>query len=320
MEPRFGQSFSHVRVHADATAAASAAAIGAAAYTIGDDIVLGGSLPPPQTKAHTQLLAHELTHVVQQGPSAAAAEPKIEASVNQRAEREAAITAESVSAGRAAPPLSARGSGPVVQCSLLGGIAGAGLGMLGGAALGFLAGGPVGAIIGGVLGGVAGLAVGDAVSAPERPLSAPERTEAELVFGRSLNMDAVRLTEAPLMGIGNIARTPFGTIYFPPGSFRLPTADFIPWLIHELAHVWQHQHGLSVFEKLFWALHGASAYEYGGETALREATRTGKRFTNFNTEQQADICRDYYVRLKAGQDVSAWLPFIQQVRGARATR
>ena len=94
----------------------------------------------------------------------------------------------------------------------------------------------------------------------------------------------------------------------------------MPWLIHELTHVWQHQHGISVFEKLFWALHGASAYDYGGESALRQATAQGKRFIDFNTEQQADILKDYYIKKKGGQDVSAYEPFVAQVQGAPRPR
>jgi len=58
--------FSGVRVHADARAAASARAVGAQAYTVGRDIVLDPAHYQPGTLAGRQLLAHELTHVVQQ--------------------------------------------------------------------------------------------------------------------------------------------------------------------------------------------------------------------------------------------------------------
>ena len=43
-EPRFGQDFSRVRVHADAQAAESAAAVAAKAYTVGADLVFGAAL------------------------------------------------------------------------------------------------------------------------------------------------------------------------------------------------------------------------------------------------------------------------------------
>lgn len=66
MQNRMGADFSDVRVHDDAAARASAAEIGARAYTSGNHIVLGAG----GTDKHT--LAHELTHVIQQrqGPVA----------------------------------------------------------------------------------------------------------------------------------------------------------------------------------------------------------------------------------------------------------
>jgi uncharacterized protein DUF4157 len=66
MEPRFGQDFSDVRVHADTKAAESAEDLQANAYTVGRHVVIGGEQPPPETTAGRKLLAHELAHVVQQ--------------------------------------------------------------------------------------------------------------------------------------------------------------------------------------------------------------------------------------------------------------
>jgi Domain of unknown function (DUF4157)/Novel toxin 16 len=66
-EPRFGADFSRVRIHADSSADAAARAVGAHAYTLGSDIVFRGDHYHPHTFAGRQLLAHELTHVVQQG-------------------------------------------------------------------------------------------------------------------------------------------------------------------------------------------------------------------------------------------------------------
>lgn len=67
MEPRFGQDFGHVRVHTDATAAHSAQAVSALAYTAGSDVVFGAGQYQPGTDAGRRLIAHELAHVVQQG-------------------------------------------------------------------------------------------------------------------------------------------------------------------------------------------------------------------------------------------------------------
>jgi len=66
MEPRFGHSFSDVRIHADSRAADSAALVHARAYTLGRNIVFGAREFAPATDDGRRLLAHELTHVIQQ--------------------------------------------------------------------------------------------------------------------------------------------------------------------------------------------------------------------------------------------------------------
>lgn len=69
-EPRFGVDFSGVRVHKGAQAAEAARAINARAYTTGNDIVFAAGEYAPGTTEGKHLLAHELTHVVQQGGAA----------------------------------------------------------------------------------------------------------------------------------------------------------------------------------------------------------------------------------------------------------
>ena len=66
MEQRFGHDFSRVRVHSDAASEISARQVNAHAYTSGYDIVFGAGRFAPATLAGRRLLAHELTHVVQQ--------------------------------------------------------------------------------------------------------------------------------------------------------------------------------------------------------------------------------------------------------------
>ncbi|HVZ39420.1 MAG TPA: DUF4157 domain-containing protein [Candidatus Kapabacteria bacterium] len=70
MEPRFGRDLAHVRVHADARAAQSADAVNARAYTVGSDIVFARGEYAPAEPGGQRLLAHELTHVFQQGEAA----------------------------------------------------------------------------------------------------------------------------------------------------------------------------------------------------------------------------------------------------------
>ncbi|MGM9491720.1 eCIS core domain-containing protein [Ideonella sp. YS5] len=67
MEPRFGHDFGDVRVHVDAQAARSARSVDALAYTVDHHVVFGHGAYDPGSEAGQRLLAHELTHVVQQG-------------------------------------------------------------------------------------------------------------------------------------------------------------------------------------------------------------------------------------------------------------
>jgi hypothetical protein len=70
MEGAFGQDFSGVRVHTDAESDSLNKSIGARAFTTGSDIFFGKGEYQPDSQAGQQLMAHELTHVVQQGASA----------------------------------------------------------------------------------------------------------------------------------------------------------------------------------------------------------------------------------------------------------
>ncbi len=65
-EPRFGRDFSNVRVHTNHRSARIAQSINAQAFTFGRDVVFGAGQYSPSTISGRRLLAHELTHVVQQ--------------------------------------------------------------------------------------------------------------------------------------------------------------------------------------------------------------------------------------------------------------
>jgi len=65
-EARFGRSLGEVRIHTDAAASESARVLGAAAFTVGEHIFFGLHQFQPGTEAGERLLAHELTHAVQQ--------------------------------------------------------------------------------------------------------------------------------------------------------------------------------------------------------------------------------------------------------------
>ncbi len=66
MEARFGQDFSHVRTHTGTQASASARVVHARAYTVGQHMVFANGAYAPSSRAGRALLAHELTHTIQQ--------------------------------------------------------------------------------------------------------------------------------------------------------------------------------------------------------------------------------------------------------------
>jgi len=123
MEHRFGHNFSQVRLHTGSAAEQSARDVNAHAYTVGNNVVFGSGQFAPGVHEGRRLIAHELTHVVQQGNG-------ISAKMIQR----------SWDWGRA-------GAG-----ALIGGV--------GGAVVGGLIGGPVGAAVGAGVGGIAGGLIG----------------------------------------------------------------------------------------------------------------------------------------------------------------
>jgi len=94
MESRFGHDFSQVRVHSDTKASESAQEVNALAYTVGKDVVFGAGRYAPGTVAGRRLLAHELTHVVQQQRGSSGSE----------AEEFADVAAERIICGEAVPP------------------------------------------------------------------------------------------------------------------------------------------------------------------------------------------------------------------------
>ncbi|MFE2382134.1 eCIS core domain-containing protein [Streptomyces misionensis] len=121
METRLGADFSDVRVHTDRAAHESAAAVAAEAYTSGSHIVFRRGRYDTASDAGREVLAHELTHVVQQrrGPVAgsdtgaglALSDP------SDRFEREAErVAAGALPGAAAAPPAGRPGAGlPVAR-------------------------------------------------------------------------------------------------------------------------------------------------------------------------------------------------------------
>lgn len=92
MEPRFGANFGNVRVHTGDSAAQQSASLNARAFTVGDHIFFGKEKYQPQSPSGRELIAHELTHTIQQG---AAVQRSVDAPVTQsdqpQVQRKAAV-------------------------------------------------------------------------------------------------------------------------------------------------------------------------------------------------------------------------------------
>lgn len=118
MEARFGADLSMVRVHTDGAAAESAEALRADAYTRGREIYFGAGKYAPKSADGQQLLAHELTHVIQQGGHTDAATQAFPEAVSQpgdAAEREADSVSQALASAQPAPKIAAVTSPSVVH-------------------------------------------------------------------------------------------------------------------------------------------------------------------------------------------------------------
>jgi hypothetical protein len=117
MESRFGHDFGDVRVHTDGAAHESAKSVNAQAYTVGSNVVFQRDKYDPASDSGKHMLAHELTHVVQQrsGPvdgTESGGGVKV-SDPSDRFEREAVANADRLMSTPA--PVSALSSGPAVQ-------------------------------------------------------------------------------------------------------------------------------------------------------------------------------------------------------------
>ncbi len=105
-ESRLGHDFGAVRVHAGGAAGAAADAMHARAFTLGRDVVFAAGEHDPRSASGRRLLAHELTHVVQQGhPAGAASAPVV-----QRDDKRAADSKNDVYKGDETGPLAMPGT------------------------------------------------------------------------------------------------------------------------------------------------------------------------------------------------------------------
>jgi outer membrane protein OmpA-like peptidoglycan-associated protein len=116
MESRFGHNFSQVRVHTSAKAAESAQSVNASAYTVKRDIVFGAEQYAPEKTEGRKLLAHELTHFVQQRNAELHPGSSVLNTAKTSDERPAKLKASSIESTTAfVSPMQRKGQGEMLQ-------------------------------------------------------------------------------------------------------------------------------------------------------------------------------------------------------------
>lgn len=136
----------------------------------------------------------------------------------------------------------------------------------------------------------------------------------------ALRFGDVRVAEGGLLDLvfkvnGNLAFATWHTINLPRSGSHTRTNR--PIVIHELTHVYQYERLGSRYlgEAIYMLIKTRrDCYNYGGVEGLQSACAVGKRFGDFNREQQAKIAQDYFVLREKGSDVTAYEPFMAQVR------
>ncbi len=125
--------------------------------------------------------------------------------------------------------------------------------------------------------------------APERRLIPPERALLSSVYRDAIDLERVRI-RAPVHGLLGISRRAFvieNTLYLPPEFLPLTPAV----LVHELCHVWQHQHGGHGY--IADSLH---AQLLGDGYRLAKGLAEGKAWHELNCEQQATLIEEGFVQ------------------------
>jgi hypothetical protein len=150
-----------------------------------------------------------------------------------------------------------------------------------------------------------------------RGLTPAETAIAREVFGDSLDVSNLVVTDDGFLtevDPTNAKALP-GLITFPAGTLSGNTDSprFRQWLVHELTHEWQYQHGASLVDTAVAAYN--ADYDYGGPAGLAEANLAGRGLLSFNFEEQADIVADYYALPDNDPAAVHYQPYIDFVRG-----
>ena len=159
------------------------------------------------------------------------------------------------------------------------------------------------------------------------PLTAAEQTAVQGLFGsHNLRYQDVRIAEGGILNLifrynGQLAFATWYTVHLPRVRDERGTAvssrSNLPLLIHEITHIFQYHHVGSRYlgEAIYYLITThRNCYQYGGSAGLRSSWQQCKRFRQFNREQQAQIIQDYYIKSRTHQDISAYLPYLAQLR------
>lgn len=159
------------------------------------------------------------------------------------------------------------------------------------------------------------------IFARSTPLTSAEISIISSVLGAdSLRFGDVRVVEGGIFDWifklnGNLAFATWHSINLPRTGRH--TRQNLPIVVHELTHVFQYENVGSRYlgEAIYMLIKTKrDCYNYGGRVGLQDACMLGKRYADFNREQQATITQDFYDLKTQGKDVTAYEPFITQVR------
>ena len=273
MEPRFGHNFSQVRVHANAQAAESAQAVNALAFTVGQDVVFNAGMYRPDTAVGRQLLAHELTHTIQQASVGSALGTPGLAMMHAESQPEREADAAASNVGMGWRPMISRQSltSPAIQRETF---------------------------------RTPSVSVRSPVFeetvtqltefAQGRALTADERALASGVFGRSLDYTRVRLIPTDVLEYRTIANS-----IRIPHDFTIADEYMAQTFIHELTHVWQYQHAGTSYLSISLGTQIAASVGRGGRNyAYDYQIAPDQSFFDFTPEQQASIVESYFMMLR----------------------
>ena len=156
------------------------------------------------------------------------------------------------------------------------------------------------------------------------PLTEAEVTAASSVLGPdAIDFGAVRVADGRILSLifkinGGRAFTTFRTINIRTTGPK--SRERVDIMVHELVHVYQFERVGSVYiPKALWA-QWTSGYRYGGTPQLIRDRQEGKRFRDYNFEQQGQIAQDYYREVVARgladshPSRGAYEPFIEELR------